>query len=100
MSVTVTIKSPKYPPSTVVKAFLPYSNRHYEGRPSGTASTEGTVGSDGKLSLTLDGESIYALWAEVAGTNANVQLGSIGFTAPPESLLTRVKERREALGII
>lgn len=97
MSVSVSMKSSKFPVGTVVKAFLPTSNRHFAGRPSGTASTEATVGADSKLTLTLDGESVYALWAEVGGTNANVQLGSIDFV-DPGNLFTRLAAKRSEVG--
>lgn len=92
-------RSDKFPVGTVVKAFAGApANRHHEGKPSGSALAEATVAADGSLTFSTLGAGIYSLWAEVAGTNANMMAGSEGF-APLGTLKERIASRRLLLGV-
>ena len=92
-STVVVSRSDKFPVGTVVQAFLPASSRHLEGRPSGTATAEATVDATGKLTFTNLPEGVYALYGEVAGKPANLQLGNVAYVAPG-TLKARIAERR------
>lgn len=99
-NVTTVVSSSKWPPATEVKLFLPAANRHFEGKPSGTASAEATVAATGKVTFTNLPEGIYAGWASVAGTNANLQVCNVKYDDLSEvPLRTRIKTRREEEGI-
>lgn len=92
-NVTVAVKrSDKFPVGTVVGAFKPASGRHFGGRPSDTPEAEATVDATGTLTFTSLPEGMYALWAEVAGKNADLQLGNVTYTA-----LGTLKQRITAL---
>jgi len=91
-------RSDKFPVGTTVKAFAGApGNRHHEGRPSGTAAAEATVAGDGSLTFSTLAAGLFSLWAEVAGTNANLMAGSEGFTAPG-TLRQRIAAKRLAVG--
>lgn len=91
--------SDKFPVGTSVKAYAAVggSNRHHEGKPSGASLAEATVDAKGTLTFSSLGEGLYALWAEVAGSNANMLAGSQEFTAPG-TLQERIARVRLATG--
>ncbi len=91
-------RSDKFPVGTVVKAFPGPENRHYEGKPSGTATAEATVDTSGRLQFTTLPEGIWRLWAEVAGTNANLEAANITWTLPG-TLKQRIAARQAAAGV-
>lgn len=96
------LSNPKYPVGTSVQAFAAsdgQQNRHHEGKPSGTAAATATVGADGLLSFPTLPQGRYVLYAEVAGSPANVQAGNEDFTPPPARLLSRIAARRVAVGV-
>jgi len=96
---SVTLTSTKFPVGTVVGAYSPVYDRHFEGKPSGTPVETATVASTGKLTFPSLPDGNYALWAEVGGVNANVQLLHVPWVAPG-SLFERIKAQREAVGAI
>jgi hypothetical protein len=92
-------RSDKFPVGTVVKAYSAVGgeNRHHEGRPSGTALASATVAANGVLTFTTLAEGLYQLWAEVAGSQANLLVG--GYEFPPlGTLRERVAAKRLVAG--
>lgn len=91
-------RSDKFPVGTSVGAYAGQNNRHHEGKPSGTAVENSTVGTDGKLTFPSLPEGMFTLYAEVESKPANMLLGNYGFTAPG-SLKQRIKAVQELAGV-
>lgn len=96
---TVTMnRSDRYPPATVVKVWPGFANRHFAGKPSGTAAAEGTVASDGKLSITVAEDGTYLAYAEVAGVDRTT-VCSTGPAFPEyQTLQERIVARQAEVG--
>lgn len=96
---SVTLSNSKFPVGTVVGAYSPFYDRHFEGKPSGTPVETATVASTGKVTFAGLADGNYALWAEVEGKNANVGLLHVPWVEPG-TLFQRIKARREEVGAI
>lgn len=98
---TLNIKrSDRFPVGTAVKVFAGI-NKHHEGKPSsyGTALAEGTVGADGKLTISGLPEGMLTLWAEVGGVSQYITTNAAPYAPPLPTLRERVLSRRVEAGV-
>jgi hypothetical protein len=93
-------RSDRFPVGTTVKAFAGATNRHHEGKPSGTATAEATVAADGSLTFaTLAAGGLYTLNAEVAGVQVNLLAAASSPFAALGTLRERIAAKRRALSV-
>ena len=99
MAVTVS-RPDRFPVGTVVKAY-PRAARQFGGKPGAASVEEHTVAADGTLAAftTLTADTPYTLYALVGEAHRYVDVEDSSFTAPPTALISRIDERRVALGV-